>query len=237
MDASALRWTLAIIGIVLLVGIYLYGLQQNRLRKRAARDTFTREEIDSAFIEDQQLREELDNIGEIISTDSEKINLGEININPALEADLSPVKSEPAPLFIADAIAEIDPDKLISHLLMHLDYRLLTGDEIHSVLSYTGIEINAVGLLEYHDSGRHCFTIANLSEPGHFSDLDSAEFTALGLNCFINLETDDNALKNYETMLKKIDELVRLLNFKVYQSNRQLLTISDVTDIRKKLSS
>ena len=52
MDASSLRWTLAIIGIVLLVGIYLYGLQQNKMRKRAARETFTREEIDSAFTED-----------------------------------------------------------------------------------------------------------------------------------------------------------------------------------------
>ncbi len=237
MDASALRWALAIIGIVLLVGIYLYGLQQNRLRKRAARDTFTREEIDSAFIEDQQLREELDNLGEIISSDDENINLGEIKINPAMEADLSSVKPPQTSLFIADAIAEIDPDKLISHLLMHLDCRLLTGDEIHSVLSYTGIEMNAVGYLEYHDTGKHCFTIANLSEPGHFSDLDKPEFTTLGLNCFINLETDDNAFKNYEIMLKKIDELVRLLNFKVYQSNRQLLTISDVTDIRNKLSS
>ncbi len=237
MDASALRWTLAIIGIVLLVGIYLYGLQQNRLRKRAARDTFTREEIDSAFIEDQQLREELDHIGEIISTDGENINPAEIKINPAMESDLGPVKSEPVPLFIADAITEIAPDKLISHLLMHLDCRLLTGEEIQSVLSYTGIEMNAVGLLEYHNSDRHCFTIANLSEPGHFSDLESPEFTSLGMNCFINLETDDNSFKNYEIMLKKIDELVRLLSFRVYQSNRQLLTISDVTDIRKKLSS
>ncbi len=180
MDASALRWTLAIIGIVLLVGIYLYGLQQNRLRKRTARDTFTREEIDSAFIEDQQLRDELNNIGEIISTDNEKINLGEIKINPAMEADLSPVKTEIAPLFIAEAITEIDPDMLISHFLMRLDSRLLTGDEIHSVLSYTGIEMNAVGLLEYHESGRHCFTIASLSDPGHFSDLGSPEFTTLG---------------------------------------------------------
>ena len=53
MDASALRWVLAIIGIVLLLGIYLYGLHQSRLRKRAAVDTFTREEIDSAFIEER----------------------------------------------------------------------------------------------------------------------------------------------------------------------------------------
>lgn len=237
MDASALRWTLAIIGIVLLVGIYLYGLQQNRMRKRAARDTFTREEIDSAFIEDQELREELDNIGEIISTDSDKVNLNEIKINPALEADLTPVNPEPVALYIAEAISEIEADKLVSHLLMYSDYRLLTGEEIQSVVSFTGIEMNPAGLLEYYEAGQHSFTIANLSEPGHFSDLASAEFTTIGLNCFINLETAENSFKSYETMLKKIDEIVRLLNFKVYHSNQQILTISDVTDIRKNLSS
>ena len=72
MDASSLRWVLAIIGIVLLVGIYLYGLQQSRMRDRAARETFTRDEIDTAFIEDSDLRMELENLGEIISNDSDQ---------------------------------------------------------------------------------------------------------------------------------------------------------------------
>ena len=35
MDASALRWTLGIIGIVLLVGIDLYGVNMSRLSKGA----------------------------------------------------------------------------------------------------------------------------------------------------------------------------------------------------------
>ena len=37
-------------------------------------------------------------------------------------------------------------------------------------------------------------------------------------------------------MLKKIDELVRLLNLKVYKPTQELLTISDVNDAREKLS-
>ncbi len=239
MDASALRWTLAIIGIVLLIGIYLYGLQQNRVRNRAARDTFSREEIDTAFNEDQQLRDELKNIGDVINTDNDNINLGEIKMNPALEDDLTPVviQSKPVPIFIADVVAGINADQLISHFLMLSDHRLLTGEEVQSALTYTGIEMNAAGLLEFRESDKHCFSIANLSSPGHFSDLASAEFTSLGLNCYINLEIEDAGLKNYEIMLRKIDELVRLLNFKVYLSNQRLLTISDVTEIRERLSS
>ncbi len=234
MDASALRWALAIIGVVLLVGIYLYGVQQSRLRKRAARDTFAREEIDSAFIEDEQLRHELDNLGSIISDDANTAELESIRINPALEANLKP-EVQAADLFVAEAITEIEADSLISHLLMHIDQRLITGEELCSACRHAGLVINAEGLLEY-DGEELCMRFSSLSEPGHFSDLEPLEFTTLGLNCFFDLETCDDPYKKYEIMLKKIDELVRLLNVKVYRSNQQLLTISDVTEIRNKLS-
>ncbi|MDH5353172.1 MAG: cell division protein ZipA C-terminal FtsZ-binding domain-containing protein [Gammaproteobacteria bacterium] len=237
MDASALRWTLAIIGIVLLVGIYLYGLQQNRLRKRAARETFAREEVDSAFIEDEQLRKELHNLGRIINDDAANADLGRININPALEADISPVITEKVALYIPDLVASIDKERLISHLLMHSDHRLMTGEEINSALGYTGFDINAEGIMQYRHDDELVFWVASLSQPGHFSDLEELEFTTLGLNCFFDRGDCPDAFKNYELMLKKIDELVRLLNVKVYQSNQQLLTISDVTDIRQNLSS
>ncbi len=237
MDASALRWALAIIGIVLLVGIYLYGLQQNRMRNRAARETFTREEIDTAFIEDSQLKVELDNLGEIINEQSGQVNVDDISINPAMEDDTDASRQPLAEVYIADAISKIAPEKLISHYLIRSDHSLVTGEELSAVLSYTGLEADETGLLEFYQDGQKCFSIASLSSPGHFSDLDSPEFTTMGLNCFIDLETNQNAFKNYETMLKKIAELVRLLNFKVFQSSQQLLTISEVTDIRKKLLS
>jgi hypothetical protein len=35
--------------------------------------------------------------------------------------------------------------------------------------------------------------------------------------------------------LKKIDELVRILNLKVYKADQELLTISDITETRKSL--
>jgi len=237
MDASSLRWALAIIGIVLLVGIYLYGLQQNKMRKRAARETFTREEIDSAFVEDERLREELNGLGHIISDDASSADVEAININPGLEADLKPPEIPEAELFIVDAVASIEADKLVCHYLKHSDNRLITGQELNSTLLHTGIEVNPQGLLEYRQDGELCFTIASLSSPGDFSEIESLEFATLGLNCFINPESDGSEFNNYEVMLKKIDELVRLLSVKVYQSNQQLLTISEVTDIRRKLSS
>ena len=210
MDASVLRWTLAIIGVVLLIGIYLYGRRQNRMRQDAARDTLMQEEIDS--------------ISGIINTDIEEVNPADININPTAETD--PVPPE----------FEVDRANPINHLLMHADRQPLTTDDIKAVLSQAGIIMNPAGLLEYHDADRHCFTIASLSEPGHFAEFEVSGFTTLGLNCFINPATDDKASENYETMLNKIDQLVELLDFKVYRSDQQLLTIDDIIEIRNRLA-
>jgi FtsZ-interacting cell division protein ZipA len=235
MDASALRWVLAIIGIVLLVGIYLFSLHQSRLRKRAAVETFTREEIDSAFIEDEQLREELDNLNQIMNQTDLNESYDKIKINPAIEADITPVELPLPELFIADVLAEIDDSNLINYLLKHSDHRLITGEEIENAMMHSELEFSAEGYLEYRQLGELYFTVASLSPPGHFSDIDQLEFTTLGFNCFIDLESNHDAAISYELMLKKIDELVRLLNVKVYQSNHELLTLSNITEVRKML--
>ena len=166
MDASALRWTLAIIGIVLLVGIYLYGLHQNRLLKRAAMETFTRDEIDSAFIEDEQLREELDILNQIMNEADQLASLGEININPALEANLASGNLPTPDLFIADVVARIEKERVISYLLKHHDHRLITDEEIVNAVNHIGLTINPDDYLEYQEDGEVHFTIASLTEPG-----------------------------------------------------------------------
>ncbi len=236
MDASALRWVLAIIGIVLLVGIYLFSLQQSRLRKRVAMETFAREEIDSAFIEDEQLRVELENLNQIMEETNIHESFDEIKINPAIEADLG-LSNLPVPeLFVAEAIAAVDEENLISYLLKHSDNRLITGEEIETAVRHTGFDINDEGLLEMREQGELRFTMSSLSAPGHFSDMGQLDFTTLGFQCFIDLEANANPKLSYEVMLKKIDELVRLMKVKVFLSNHDLLTISNVTQVRKKLN-
>ena len=153
MDASALRWVLATIGIVLLVGIYLFNLHQIRLRKRVAMETFAREEIDSAFIEDEQLREEFANLNQIMEETNSHENFEEIKINPALEADFAPSTVPTPELFIAEAINAIDADNLISYLLKHDDHRLITGEEVESAVMHSGLEINELGYLELRQQG------------------------------------------------------------------------------------
>ena len=127
-------------------------------------------------------------------------------------------------------IAEIEAlrDEINSH---NYRYYVLDGPQITDQ-AYDRL---SEGYLEYRQHGELYFTVSSLSAPGHFSDIDRLEFSTLGLNCFIDLKNNHDAEKSYELMLKKIDELVRLLNVKVYQPNHELLTISNVTEVRKML--
>ncbi|MCP4767484.1 MAG: hypothetical protein GY875_14560 [Gammaproteobacteria bacterium] len=235
MDASTFRWVLVIIALLLALAIYFYGQHQSRLRRRSAIDTFTREEIDSAFVEDEQLRSELDNLNQILRENEAEEDLDDIQINPGLDAQTTPFSLPDPKIHIHQAIAKREPQRLINYHLRHADFRLITGEEAAAAIEQAAFELNADGLLEFRESGDVAFQIASLTAPGDFAGFKELDFSTLGFNCFIDLDACENPRLAYEALLRKIDELVRLLNVKVYKSSQDLLTISDVTEIRKSL--
>jgi hypothetical protein len=234
-DAATFRWALVIIALLIALGIYFYGQHQSRLRRRSAIDTFTRDEIDSAFVEDEQLRSELDNLNTILRDDEIDENIDDIEINPARDSDTTPFVLPDPEIFLHARIAGRDPERLVNYHLRHDDFRLITGEEAGPAVQQAALEIGADGLLEFLQDGKVAFRIASLTAPGDFTGVDKLEFSTLGFNCFIELDDCENPRNAYEDLLKKIDELVRILNVKVYKSSQELLTISDITETRKTL--
>jgi len=234
-DAATFRWVLVVIAVLLALAFYFYGQYQARLRRRSAIDTFTREEIDSAFVEDEQLRTELSNLNQILRDNELEENLDDIQINPALDVKETPFALPDPAIHVHHEISSCDADRLINYQLRHEDFRLITGEEAEAARRQVGLELDAQGLLEYREADVLAFRIASLSAPGDFADIGALEFSTLGFDCFIDLDDCENPRDAYEALLKKIDELVRILNVKVYKSSHELLTISDVTSVRKKL--
>jgi len=236
MDAVAFRWVLVVIAVVLALAIYLFGQHQARLRKRNEVETFTPEEADSAFVEDEQLDFEMNNLDTILEDNEVEEILDEIQINPGMEVEKPPLALPDPEIYLPTELADKDEGQLISYHLRHSDFRLIIGEEAESAVQHVGLELNATGLLEYYEEGELAFQIASLSEPGNFLDIEELNFVTMGFNCYIDLDSCESPRMAYESMLKKIDELVRLLNIEVYKPNYELLTISDVTEIREKLA-
>ena len=236
MDATAFRWVLVAIAVIVVLAIYLFGQYQSRLRRRSAMETMTRDEVDSAFIEDEQLHVELDNLNRIIQEDERDEDLEDIRINPADDGSQTPFTLPDPELFVPAMLSGRDPDRVVSYHLRHGDFRLLTGEEASIAAQQAGLALNGAGYLEYREAGEVAFQVASLSAPGTFTDIDRLDFTTLGFNCFVDLDACDDPRRAYEAMLKKIDELVRALGLKVYKPEQELLTITDVTGIREKLA-
>lgn len=232
MDATTFRWVLVGIAVMVVAAVYFFGQHQSRLRKRNAMETFTRDEVDSTFIEDEQLHHELDNLNRILTDDQDDPSLDEISIEADDDARFSPSPRPDPEVFVPALLTDRDAEAVVSYHLRHDDFRLITGEEASAAVEHAGLELNGTGYLEYRQSGEVLFRVASLSAPGTFTDIEQLEFATLGFNCFVDFEASGNPREAYESMLKKIDELVRVLNVKVYKADQQLLTISDVTEVR-----
>ena len=234
MDAGTFRWVLIVIAVLVALGIYFYGQHQAKLRRRSAIDSFTRDEIDSAFVEDEQLRDELDNLNQILREDEGAEKIDDFVINPVEESGPQTPFTLPDPeLFEHPSIADRDPKRLLSYHLRHDDFRMMIGSEIDDAVRQSGLVLSEAGILECLDGDRVAFRVLSLSEPGDFNDYQSIGFKTCGLHCYIDLDDCEDVRNAYELLLKKVDKIVRVLNVKVYTAEQQLLTISDVTETRK----
>jgi len=224
MDPEQLRWTLLIIGSILIVAVYMFGRHQSKLRNRAAIKTYTQEELEDPYIDDDTLRRELEVLDTVLSDDKDS-SYQEININPAMEVEYSTNLEE------QDFIKQnCDTENhLVSYLLKRSDGRTLNKNFVHDTLMKNGFLVNTDGNYLFFDSKQELFSVTFRS-----SEEQQDRLAAI---CFImdRVIHRKNANESYETMLKVIDRLTRELKVKVYNQNQSLLNIEDVTLIRKKL--
>ncbi len=237
MDTGVFRWVLIAIAIGLAIAVYAYGRHQSKLRNRNAIDTFTREEFESEEVDDEQLRDELDHLTQILQQTESDAELSEVRIDPIDETTNPTLENTLPEFFTPSSLQREQPQSIISYYLYHDDYRLIPGEEAAVILQQGDLHLNAEGFLEFQQQAGVLFQIASLSPPGDFNQLSEPAFFTLGLHCFIDLKDSDRSRQTYEAMLQKIDELVQLLGVKVYKPNRELLNLTDVTDDRERLVS
>jgi FtsZ-interacting cell division protein ZipA len=237
MDATTLRWILAITGIIVIAGVYLYAVYQNKLRKRAEVRTFTQQELDSGQIEDQELSKELSSIGNMLDQNDLKNDISKIKINPAMDVSSVAQERPKQPVHLPNIMYQIEENNLVAHVLKHSDDRVLTGQEISDAFQHTGLSIDEEGYVRVDEASDFTFTLANMTASGSFLELNDAQFFTYGMVCFFDCSRYEAPKGCYELMLKKVDELVRVLDLKVYNEDLQLLTLQHVTDTRKRLES
>ena len=237
MDATALRWILVIIGVVVILAVYLFSIYQNKLRRNAAIKTFTQDELETGEIVDESLREELSHINTMLDQEVDAEDIANIRITAAQEKRV--VVDEPAPqqMTLPFRLLDLPKSDRVVHVLKPEDNHLLTSTELLSALRHVQMEVGEDGLAHLQTDDMSEFVMASLTEEGSLSQLQDSQFTTFGLVCYFGISQCKNPVGCYEVMLKKIDELVRVLDLKVYDEDLQLLTLKHVTDTRSRFKS
>jgi len=235
MDATALRWVLAVIGLIVVVGIYLYSVYQGKLRRRNAIKTFTHEEIDSGFIEDESLRNEIKNINAMLKDDLARTEINDIKINPGLDQKTAKEINASPEFELPGAVKKLPSLQHVSHVLKPVDNHLLSAEELRNAFSHSGFELDDEFHYRLEEAADQHFKIFNLTTQGSFEGIADDSFSTHGMVCCIHIPECEYPIGSYEAMLKKVDELVRILDLKVYSQDFELLTLQHVTDIRRQL--
>lgn len=242
---DALRLVLIIVGVVILVGIYLYSTRK--------RGTY---EYD---IDDTEVKERLDYFqSRRPSTDTERLN----NLDPD---DLS---GQPAPASnnessgerlpetalarshaaSAPSIPEAQPEsinavqgfpELIVLNIMARPGGAFHGPDVLNAVQTAGLEFGARGIFHRFTSGdgkrRPVFSLANMLEPGSFDFEDMAAFSTVGLTLFMQLPALADSLGTYEDMLSMAHAMASTLNGDVCDERRNILTLQAIEHTKEQL--
>lgn len=261
MDASLLRWILLFIGLVVILGVYLAGLHQVRMRKQAQIDTFSRGDEPFDLL-DADLRRELEGLENVVQ-DEPQLESEVPKVSPAIEdprnsSPVPPVAGPPNEATAAQHKSSESPSRTVEvpRSLRHSSQPVassrqaqdlvlfylkpVSGEPVRQrfliqILQNCGLEFGERQMFHLLDCGQILFSVAALTDDGVLDPGMPANQMLPGVVCYMRVGQQRYPQRSFEKMLQAIDLLVRGLEFKVYKADWRLLTVDDVKRIREQL--
>ena len=205
MDASTLRWTIVVIGVIILAAIFLFGSPEKKRKPRASR-----RKVDAVAERHEPTLEIVET-----TTDSETPNdpsgQGELLIGDAEPVEAPEVKKAPR------KPAGPPPDKIVTLFLRARDNHTLGGAEILEVALKTGMEFGEMNIFHrlLEGTDKSIFCMANATKPGIFNKDEWNTFETNGLALFLTLPGPTLALDAWDVMLATIRRMADILNSEI----------------------
>jgi len=231
-----IRWILLLAGIVIVLGIYIYGRLQGWLETRpdpavTRRDPGSGSEIDPLFDAPQdtgKVEAELERIGQLIAEEAEPQHTA--RAQPAAPQNTAP----PRP---AEPAAESMPDQVISLFVLAPGGVPFRGPFLMEALEKAGLEYGDMQI--FHHKERHngsdtvVFSLANIVEPGTFDPEAMENFTTKGLVLFLQLPGPYDAIRAFDSMVEAARSLADSLEGNVCDATRSVLTNQTIAHMRE----
>ncbi|GAB6068325.1 hypothetical protein JCM13664_16440 [Methylothermus subterraneus] len=232
-DQTTLRIVLATLGVLLLLGVYVW----NRLKRQRRRldKTLRRLEAESEA-EDLEVQE-IDTISihpveEIAPVDVDVLEAEEATLEPE-PAELKPHPAEP-PAQAAPAKVPTLPE-VIQVSVVAPPERPFLGGELLKAFADLGLQYGEMEIFHAYEDDEIQFSVANLVKPGTFPIDAMDEFKTRGLALFFQPAQVSRPLEAFERMIAACHALAQRLGGNELDDRRQPLTAVKISLWRRQL--
>lgn len=226
-----LRLILILIGLVVLALIILFHKPAGESRRNHARWRMSRREP------------HIGNDGSVVDDDEDRT---EPSIETASLWDgghgaqrfASPASD--APQTGADASeqqARETPDKIVYLYICRRDERRINGSELLDAAIKAGLNFGEMNIFHrlHEGESKPVFSMANLTEPGHFDPSAWNVFDTPGVTLFMTLPAPVSALDAWDAMLATASRISELLEADVLDDSQCLLTRQRIAQVREEM--
>jgi cell division protein ZipA len=223
---TELQWALVIVGVVAVIGVYLYSR-----RDRDLRDWRPPGASDSPLKPKPPTREQMEMFQS--SGNFDEWGVGKPRSVGRRAPDLMPAPKTPEPELAqqADAPPPVE-EKFIALLIAEREGTSIYGEKLHAALRAQKLEFGARQIYHRMAQGMVQFSVAGLLKPGTLDPAEAASFSTPGLSVFMVLPGPLKPVAAFDDMLTTARALARTLNAEVFDVQRQLLTDASARTLR-----
>jgi len=225
MDISTFRWILIVAGIVVLAAIFLLGNPERKRKRRASRKPRKRPATKNRVRREPTLGEGPGDISgsELDISPGDQPELGIELDTPAVDEDRPP----PGP----------PPDRIITLFLQARDNHRISGVDLLDAALKSGMVFGDRDIFHrvVDDGEDIVFSMANLTNPGHFDKAAWNTFETIGVTMFMTLPGPMQPLDAWDAMLATSRRVAELLHADLLDDSHSTFTRQREGQIREEL--
>jgi len=225
MEENSLRLVLLAVGVVVLLGIYLF----DKWKKKHDR---VEDEFDMAAAPVERVEPVIDSNTEFSAVfDENKAVDSAVEKTPEVSAEVE-----------KEVIPSLDESAPVIQLIIQPFQNLaMEGDALLKAFTELGLEFGEMDIFHFYDQQDGVdvqqFHVANLLEPGVFPVGNMTDFESTGLVLFFQESNSLKATASFDSMLAVAQQLSQMLSANLMGSDMQELTLDKISDIRLQLSN
>jgi cell division protein ZipA len=219
---DTLRWVILLIGIVIVLGIYIFSTWQSRKRSEPdasqSRRRSERVPVDVLFDDypgNAVVDAELESLGKLIAEDAGPLGHAETPAPPVY----------------------IQPDKVVTLFVLAPSGVPFPGSFIMDAMNDARLQYGEMQIFhrqeEDRDGRRTLFSVANIVEPGTFDPDAMESFSTPGLVLFLTLPGPFDAVRAFDAMVEAARSLAKSLKGTVCDATRSVLTNQTIGHMRE----